>query len=327
MAKLSRLFSLAGLASLTIFVTSCGNRTGYDANVLDETYVHKYGVAVPSDFWTSSGEHGSVITTMADGVIVTRSYSSGSLDGETTYTYPHSSQIQKSETYQMGALVKETDYFFDGTPKCQTTHNCPNNGMLTIASWYLTGSPKSIECYSGRDLFSGEYFTATNQRDTFVENGQGVRLTRDDYGQTLSTDRIENGQMTLCQTYHPNGSPRETIPYRNGQIDGVKRTYQPAGEPDTIEQWVSGKQEGMSLVYQHGEKYAEVPYSNGDKHGVETRYRDGTMKVQEVSWNAGQLHGPSTNYVGDSTKTEWYYRGKSCSKADYEFSTNRPMVR
>jgi antitoxin component YwqK of YwqJK toxin-antitoxin module len=161
----------------------------------------------------------------------------------------------------------------------------------------------------------------------FIENGQGVRLVRDDYGQLVSTDTVENGQMVLRQTYHPNGSPKETIPYRNDLVDGVRRTYQPAGEPDTVEQWRAGQQEGMTMIYKHGEKFAEVPYANGSKHGVECRYRDGSSKVQEIGWNAGQMHGPSTTYVGETARTEWYYKGKSVSRADYEFMTNRPMVR
>ena len=83
----------------------------------------------------------------------------------------------------------------------------------------------------------------------------------------------------------------------------------------------------MSVVYKHGEKFAELPYVNGEKHGVEYRYRDGNTKVQEISWSSGQMHGPCTSYVADSAKTDWYYRGKSTTKADYEFMTNKPVVR
>lgn len=330
MAKLFRYFSLAGLATLAIAMTGCSSSRYTcctDENIVDTTYVHKYGVAVPSDFWTSSGEHGSVISTMGDGVVVNKGYTSGALDGDTTTTYPHSSQIQKCESYQMGTLVRETEYFFDGTPKCQITYNTPAPGMSTVCRWYLSGTPKCNETYNGGQLVTAEYLTNLNQRDAFVDHAQGTRLSRDDYGQLISTDKIENGQMVLSQSYHPNGSPKETIPYRNGNIDGVKRTYLPAGEPDSIEQWVNGQQEGTSVVYQHGEKYAEIPYANGEKHGIECRYRDGKTKVQDIGWSNGQLHGPSKTYVGETEKNEWYYRGRAVSKTDYEFMTNRPIVR
>lgn len=322
MAKLQFL----SLAALAILVSACGGKNYNDEIVLDEKYVHRYGVTVPPEFWASSGEHGSVISTMADGVVVTKFYTAGTLDGDVTYTYPHSSQIHKSQKYQMGTLVKEIEYFYDGTPKCQIAYHTPNAGMQSITTWYLTGCPKSVECYEGTLLIKGDYYTSNNQRDAYVEQGHGTRLVRDDYGKLTSSEKFENGLIALSQTYHANGLPKEIIPFKNGKIDGVKRTYHPEGEPDTIEQWVLGKQEGMSLVYQYGEKYAEVPYFNGEKHGVECRFRDGNVKVQEISWHTGQMHGPSTTYIGDTTKTDWYYWGKSVSKADYEFATNRPIV-
>lgn len=328
MAKASHFFSLASIVTAAFTMTACSSRMNYEqAQVIDETYVHKYGVAVPSDYWTSSGEHGSVISTLADGVVVTKSYTSGSLDGETTYTYPHSSQIQKSEFFQSGNLVKETEFFYDGTPKKETAYYTPTPEMTTITTWYLSGTPRSIERYANQRLISGEYLTALNQRDAVIDNSQGTRLMRDDYGQLIATDTIQDGQMVLRQTYHSNGSPKETIPYRNELVEGVKRTYHLAGEPDTVEQWLCGKQQGMTIVYQHGEKCAEIPYVNGEKHGVECRYRDGTTKVQEISWNAGNMHGPSLTYIGDTVKTDWFYKGQPTTKTDYEFRTNKPIVR
>jgi len=328
MVTTSHFFSLAGIAILAVTTTACsGNRVNYEEQVIDETYVHKYGVAVPSDYWTSSGEHGAIVSTMGDGVVVSRSYSAGTLDGDTTYTYPHSSQIQKTETYRMGNLVKVTEFFFDGTPKQEAAYQSPSPEMTTITTWYLGGTPRSTERYTDRQLVSGEYYTALNQKDALVENYQGTRLVRDDYGQITATDTIRNGQMELRQTYHPNGSPKETIPYVNGLPEGVKRTYQPAGEPDTVEQWANGKQHGMTVIYQHGEKLAEVPYVNGEKHGIEYRYRDGATKVQQISWDAGDMHGPATTYIGDTAKTEWFYRDEPTTKTDYEFRTNKPIVR
>jgi len=325
MSLTSRFFHLATLATLAASLTSCGGRQ--DNGVVDQTFVHKYGVAVPSEYWKSSGEDGGVVSTMADGVVVTHNYSSGILDGETTYTYPHSSQLQKSEIYKKGDLVKETEFFFDGTPKRETKYDSPKSGNHTISTWYLNGAPTSIEIYNGDELISGEYFTSTNQRDALVENSQGTRLMRDDFGQLLSRDTIQDGKLSSRISYFPNGSPRETIPYQNGVVEGLKRTFNPAGDPCTVENWSNGMQNGMTVCYNHGEKQSEVPYVNGDKQGIETRYRDGTTKVQEISWNNGSMHGACTSYLGDVVKTEWYYKGKLTTKADYEYMTNKPAVR
>lgn len=329
MVKITHVFTLAGLSGLALLATACGGRSTCcnDECVVGQTYVHKYGVAVPSNYWTSAGESGVVVSTMADGVVVSRSYSNGSLDGECTYTYPHSSQVQKSETYDWGTLTKESEFYFDGTPKRETRYNDPQEGMMVVSTWYLSGTPRNIERYQGNALASVECYTPLNQADAVVVNGQGTRLNRDDYGQLLSTDTIENGQMILRQTYYPNGTPKETIPYNNGNVEGVKRTFLPGGEPDTVEQWSGGLQNGMTTIYQHGDKFAEVPYANGDKHGVECRYRDGSVKVQEISWAGGQMHGPMTTYIGDNSKTEWYFKGNQTTKTDYDFRTNKPVMR
>lgn len=315
-----------GFASIALTFTACGRQNCDNACVVDQTYVHKYGVAVSSDFWSASGEHGSVISTMGDGIVITRTYSGGLLDGDTSYSFAHSSQIQKKENYSQGTLVKTTEFFFDGTPKAETAYDSPL-GMKTISTWYLSGTPRSVEQYSGNLVINGEYFSPNNHRDAFVENYAGTRLVRDDYGQLMATDTIEGGQMVLRTTYHANGSPKEQVPYQDGLIEGVKKTFQPAGEPASIEMWTKGRPNGITTTYQHGEKLAEIPYVNGVKHGTETRYRDGKTVVQEITWSNGCLHGPMTTYVGDTTKTDWYYKGEQSTKIDFDFLVNKPVAR
>lgn len=314
-----------GLLPIILATTACSRNT-CDTECVDQTYVHKYGVAVPSDFWTSSGEHGSVISTMADGVVITRTYAAGLLDGDTTYSFPHSDKIQKRETYSQGTVIRETEYFFDGTPQKEIEYDSPM-GMKTVSTWYLGGTPKSVEQFSGDLLFNGQYYTLHNQNDASINNYEGSRLVRDEYGQIVATDVVKAGQLSLRTTYHPNGSPKECTPFKNGLVDGTKQSYHPAGEPNTIEQWAAGQQHGTTVIYQHGEKYAEVPFNNGNKHGVETRYRDGEEVVQEISWSNGQLHGPSTTYVGESSKSDWYFQGSPTSKTDYEFLIKKPVAR
>lgn len=315
-----------GVLSLVILSTGCTPQNCDNKCVVDQTYVHKYGVEVTPDFWSNSGEHGSVISTMSDGIVITHSYESGLLDGETTYTFPHSSQIQQKELYSQGTLLKQTTFFFDGTPQQEIAYDTPL-GVKTVTLWYVSGTPKSIEKYSGDLLMSGEYFNSANQRDALVENYEGTRIVRNDQGQLLSTDTIQKGLLSMRLTYHANGNPKEKIPYNGGVIQGTKLTFNQEGDPNSAEEWKAGKQDGMSTVYQHGEKYAEVPYAAGVKQGVEKRYRDGKDLAQEITWKDGQQHGPTTSYLGETEKTDWYYEGTLTSKSNYDFLVNKPVAR
>lgn len=316
---------LASLAALSLAATGC-NRNVVNDNIVDQTYLHKYGVAVPSDYWNASGQDGAVVSSMADGVVVTRSYAGGLQDGETTYTFPHREQIQKREFYRMGTLVKEVVYFLDGTPQSEIVYDSPV-GIKKISIWYCGGSPKSFEQYSGNLLFSGKYYTPSNMNDACVDNYSGIRIVRDDFGLIVATDTIEGGTLMLRTTYHPNNAPKELITYKNGLADGIKKSFHPSGEPDAFEEWRGGRQHGTTVVYQNGEKYAEVPYVNGQKHGTEQRYRDGQTLVQEISWDNGQMHGPVNTYIGDWTKTDWYYRDNLTTEVNYNFMVDRPIAR
>jgi antitoxin component YwqK of YwqJK toxin-antitoxin module len=324
--KIMRSLHLAGVLPLVLLATSCARQSNQEVCVVDQKYVHKYGVEVPSEFWSASGEHGSVISRMDNGIVITRTYASGTLDGDSTFTYAHSSQIQKREIYSQGTLVKEIEYYFDGTPRAETTFDSPI-GIKTVSTWYLSGTPRSVEQYSGGLVINGEFYNANNQKDAFVQDSEGTRLVRDDYGQLVATDDIKGGQLIMRTTYHHNGSPKEKISYNNGQIDGQKFTFHPAGEPDSLEEWSNGQQHGLTTIYLHGQKYAEVPYVADKRQGIERHYRDGKDSVQEISWQNGKLHGPSTTYVGDTSKSEWYYMGQPTSQSDYEFMTSRPVIR
>lgn len=313
---------------LVAIASSCAPQNSTNNGVLDETYIHKYGVAVPPDFWAASGEHGSVVSTMADGVVVTKNYTSGILQGTTTYTFPHSSQVEKEEFYRDGVLIKEMKFFVDGTPKEETVFDIDpqtSTELKTVSSWYFGGTPRCVERYQGPLLCAGKYYTVSNQHDATVENFTGTRLVRDEYGHLVSRENVQNGQLVLRTTYHSNGTPKDKIPYKNGVVEGVKQTFYSAGEPDTVEEWVAGQQHGLTVIYQHGEKFAEVPYLNGSKNGVENRYRDGKDLVQKISWRNNQLHGPSITYVGDTEKTEWYYLGGLKNKGEYDFLINKPL--
>lgn len=295
----------------------------YDSSpeIVEETYVHRYGVPVSPEDWSASGKHGQIVTNLANGVVITQSYNSGILDGNTTYSYPHSSAIEKVESFMNGILQKESSYYISGAPKQEILYTTPQN--RTVTTLYESGALKSKEQMQGNLLFQANYYAQSNQMDSQVVDYNGTRTKRDDYGQLVSVDAIDKGLMTLSTTYHPNGTPKELVPFVNGVVYGQVKTYFPAGEPRTVEEWKNGVKMGLSTEYLNGEKVAECNYINGKKQGIERRYRDGKTVVQEISWNNNQKHGLCTTYVGNTTKTDWYWQGKQVSKANYDLITGQ----
>lgn len=289
--------------------------------VICET-VHRYGVPLEPEDWSARGENGSVVSVRKDGVSVMRTYDAGTLHGDCTYSFPHRDTIQKREVYNQGSLCEEFSHYSSGLPFQQTVYISPTR--QTKMSWFESGAPMAQEEFVNEKLVQGEYYNLNQQVESKVVDSNGLRLQYDGHGQLVSTDTIQNGQQVLSTTYHPCRTPAAIIPYRNGSIEGERRTYLPDGEPATVEMWQNNKQHGMTVVYDHGEKIAEVPYVNGYKHGVERRYRDGVNVAQETNWVQGVEHGPCYSYVGNATQTEWYFKGKKvANKATYDMLMNQ----
>ncbi|MBA3958591.1 MAG: toxin-antitoxin system YwqK family antitoxin [Parachlamydiaceae bacterium] len=312
------------LSACCLGLTSCAQQMGSNVVVVDETYVHRYGVEVPRQDWRERGQNGKVISTLANGVTVTKNYSAGVLEGDTCYTFPHNQSIERVETYQNNQRVKETSFYHAGAPRREIAYQ--PNGCKRIVKWYENGAPQSIEEYDVNGFLTQcEYHDFDHQSDSWVHNGEGMRVERDEYGQLVCRDTIQGGAMISRATYHPNGSPREITPYHDGNVEGLLKSYYPAGEPNTLEEWVGGKQQGVTTVYRNGEKYAEVPYVRGAKQGVERHYRDGTTVTEEISWKEGKLHGPYTKYVGDTVMTDWYYQGEPVTRGNFEILIRSPQ--
>lgn len=304
-------------------LTGCARRLNDPQEVLGQSYVHRYGVPVAADNWTAQGESGKVVSTLKNGVVVSRSYNQGVLEGDTTYTYPHSDLIASVETYSQGQLLKEMSYYRNGTSSEQTTYVSSDTRL--VEGWYDNGSPQKSETYQNELLLKGDYYTLDNQIENHVENSSGTRTRRDRFGNLISIDTINDGLVSLSTTYHSNGTVKSKIPYANGKIDGQLRTFMPAGEPATVETWSQGEQTGITTLFENGEKIAEVPYLNGVKNGVELRYRNGDTVVGRVTWSQDVQHGPNVTTIGDITTTDYFYQGNPVTKAVFEKMTNASL--
>jgi antitoxin component YwqK of YwqJK toxin-antitoxin module len=304
-------------------MTACqSHRNDCCDEVVCET-VHRYGVSLAPEDWSARGQHGQVTSMRKDGVCVTRNYDAGVLHGECSYTFPYRSIIQTKEIYNQGQLSQEEVHYPCGLPLRQTIFTTPNH--CSVTTWYESGAPHARETFAAEHLIDGEYYSTEQQIESRVENGSGLRTCRDGQGQLQCVDSIENGQMVLKTSYHPNGIPATVTPYVNGVIEGECRTYLSDGEPATIESWRGDAQHGITHVFEQGEKRAEISYVNGCKHGLERRYRDdGKTVAQDIVWVREQKHGPAYSYIGDRTITDWYFRDKPvANKATFDMLTNQ----
>lgn len=311
--KIHKTFSFLTLFGL---LSSCNSYPPCNDEVICETYVHRYGMPLDRQDWSQRGQHGQVIVTRKDGVIETRTYDAGILNGECTYTFPHRDVIARKEIYHQGTLVESWEYRLGGTPKKQILYQSPSAN--TIKAWDERGVPCFLEYYENNLLRNAEYYNDAHEIETNVVEFNGMRTVRDEHGQKIAVETVQDGQVVDQTQYHANGTPSVVTPYRNDVICGERRTYLPTGEPSTIESWNNNQQHGMTYCFEHGERVAEVPYVNGKKHGMERRYRQGNVLVQEVSWESDKKQGPCHNHVGDTILVDWYYNNRLVNKTTYD---------
>lgn len=317
---MENIFRILVAGVIVIGISSCARRMCDPEEVIDQSYIHRYGVTIEPDEWSANGQTGQVVTTLKSGVVVTKGYSGGDLDGDTSYTYPHSDLLERTENYELGKLKKETYFYRNGTTSQQVVHATPRSKL--IYHWYDNGAPKSIETHQDGSLAKGEYYNLDHQSDSRVEDGKGLRTNRDAFGLMIGQEHIDNGSATLSKTFYPNGCVKQEIPYENGQIQGHVKNYLPDGVPSSVETWQKGERTGPTQIFENGELVAEVPYVRGAKDGVEKRYRNGKMLVEQISWVNDVRYGPSTTYIGDVAKTDYFYQGNLVSKAAFDKFTN-----
>lgn len=309
----ARPFVLA--SSLLLSLTGCNS--SQFSEIVQESYIHKYGIPVSKDEWLAKGSCGTVVTKRKDGVTVTQNLDRNVLHGKSTYTFPYSETLARTEIYDYGTLAKETDMFPSGAPMEESEYQ--GASTVTVTSWYEGGTPRSIEVQDQSMLLCGQYFTPENKLESEVVNMAGTRIVRDAYGQLTSQDLIAEGELQQRTLYHSNGTPKEIIPYQDGEISGLKRTFLASGEPETIEHWHQGVQTGVTELYTNGEKVAEVPFIEGKRHGIEKKLRHGREIVEEITWNHDTRHGRTVIHLENgSTAVKWHHNGKPVSKYAFD---------
>lgn len=303
------ILSVFGVMSLLLVGCKSNSQEG---EVVSQRYVHKYGYAIAEEDWAAKNYPGQQISVLKNGVTVTATYENGIQHGPTTYTYPHSQMVEKFALYNLGSKVKEIAYDPAGVPIQEWVQLSPTRHSVTL--WYAQGSPMRVEEFIGDELLDGQYFTASNQIESRIEKGAGMRVLRNREGQLVGRESIEEGYAVKKELFYPNGSPESIAYYLRGNLQGEKRTFAPTGEPLSIEEWVNNQQHGKSTYFKNGNRYLETYYLHGQKNGIEKHYVDGDVIAREIPWENGQEHGEVVFYADGKEESEWYYAGQKVTR-------------
>lgn len=299
-----------------LLATSCMIPAARDDEVVNRRYI------APGD--DEEGAESKVLTTLKDGVVCKHTYKEDQLDGETTYTFPFSQQIERRLIYVQGGLKQDTLFYSDGNQREDNEYITEEN-MTISKHWYENDVMQSHEKWTGSLLLWGEYFDTKKKLVSKIEQGRGTKTILDKYGQLISSEDFKEGHLVSRTSYHPNGSPKEFTPFKDGLADGLRRTFEQGGEPKTIETWVDGKQHGLTTIFHDGQKSEEVFYGNGMRQGKSLVFGDGMQVTQELNWKDDKMHGPAFSYFGDKIITDWYYKGGKVTKGFYDAIVMEPL--
>lgn len=303
------------LLATAALVSSCRSTRSND--IVKVEYLHEYGVPVHEKDWVRQGKNGQTVGLNSEGVTIRKNFEKGILHGETTYTFPHSTILQRKELYTEGKVISRSENYSTGVPMKQ--EKFISDSVSEVLTWYEKGTPKSSEKLENGLLMQGEYHNLDNVIEFRVAQGQGIRPHYSETGELIGKDTISNGQLLETLVFYPNMEPKSVTPYQNNLIQGTRLTFLPGGIPLTSEQWLHGIQEGNTIEYVNGEKAAEIPYVKGKKEGEALYYRNGTELVEKISWKNDQMHGPRVLYIDDqATKIQYYLEGEIVSRPAYE---------
>lgn len=312
--------SILSLLAASLLLGGCFSSDSGDG-IVSQKFVHKYGFDVSESEWDAREKEGQIVTILKSGEKVTNSYENGILHGVSTYTFPNSSVVEKLLVYSQGVLLKEAVHDQNGIPIVEDMYEFDDRRIST--NWDCKGSPLSVEEYDNDLLVEGKYFTSNHELEGQVEAGFGERYVRDRSGLLISRDLVENGAVSTRTNYHANGQIHSISHYHDYQLHGEQRKFASNGHPLMDLNWNHGILDGMKVVYRSGHKVSEIPYINGQRHGLEYHYDDAGLLTANIEWKNDKKHGCAKFMNSDTTENEWYFRGAVVSQEKYEMLNGR----
>ena len=297
---------LGFLVSASLILSSCQSNSSLD-QIVSQKFVHKYGFDVSAEEWEERTQDGQIIEELKSGVKITRNFENGQLHGLTTYTYPNSSIIERQYVYDAGTLLKETSFDSKGMPIREDLYEFDDRNVVTL--WNEHGIPLSVEEFENDTLVDGKYFNGDHELESKVENGYGYRIRRNRDGSIISRDQMKNGFLQERTTYHPNGEIHTISHYHDFQLHGPQKKFSVSGRPLMELTWNHGILDGPKVIYRNGIRVAEIPFVNGQKHGIESHFDDLGNLISETSWRNDKKHGCCKSYTEESVESEWFHNG------------------
>ncbi|MBU6447004.1 MAG: hypothetical protein KGQ49_06365, partial [Verrucomicrobia bacterium] len=240
-------------ACLFLAFAACQSNSSLD-QVVSQTYVHKYGFKTSAKDWEARDKDGQVVSMLNTGVTVSQNYENGKLHGLTTYTFPHSSVIERQQLFDEGVLLKEQVNDIAGMPVREEMYEFGNRTIITL--WDEKGVPLSIEEYEGETLTEAKYYTPEHELEASIVNGSGERVKRDRTGALISRDELVDGAMVCRTTYHPNGNVHTISHYDHYQLHGKQFKFTASGKPLMELNWSHNQLDGSKIIYRNGQKVA-----------------------------------------------------------------------
>jgi antitoxin component YwqK of YwqJK toxin-antitoxin module len=308
----ARILTICGACSLV--TVACSNQP--QEEVVKTAYYHTYGPQMGEDDWQTRGSTGEVVEMCKNGVEVRREYVGGVLHGTSSWTFPHTKVIDRTERYKNGIRVLAARNYTSGSPEFQ--EEWLTDGHTVARAWYEDGSPRIIEECQSSHLIAGQYFTIDGELEASIAAGTGTKIERSHHGELLTREQLKASDVISSESFYPNGQLREVLAFQQGNRHGQCRRYSESGEPVSIEQWAVGILDGTQLFFEGGQPVRQIPYAMGKKDGLELHFRPGTEEVvEEISWHQDKRHGHSKIYLADQILTEWYWRGSQVSEDQY----------
>jgi antitoxin component YwqK of YwqJK toxin-antitoxin module len=302
------------------FLNGC--MTGNMENtILSQKFIHKYGFDISEQEWASRDQEGQIVSMLKNGVKVVTSYENGILHGPTTHTFPNSPIVEHLFVYDQGTLIKEILNDSKGIPISENAYEFDDRKILTL--WDENGAPISIEEFDGEFLVEGSFFTPEHELEGKVESGFGERSRRDRTGLLICRELIENGVVSRHTSFHPNGHIHSISNYHDYQLHGEQKKFTSLGKPLMDLHWDHGVLNGLKVVYRDGVKASEIPYCNGQKHGLEIHFDDLSNKTAEIEWKNDKKYGCSRFFTNGTEEQEWFYNGSVVSQEKFEMLYDR----